>query len=151
MTTTILSQTPTMLKTMEPSSLDDYAHGLTLIEWTERGRAIQCLEYAELCDLLRALPTNMLIAVLGERNVLCTMDAAAQSSDTAMEALGHLHGETTTLCRHCGMPESYHTTVGYPQSRLCKFDDNHLRLTLFEPMIGEDDTAREQAAAQKEA
>ena len=75
--TTILSQTSTRLHTVEPLFPDDYARGLILIEWTERGRARTCLDGNELRAVLCELPTDLLIAALGNRGVLCAMVASA--------------------------------------------------------------------------
>ena len=75
--TTILSQTSTRLNTVEPLFPDDYARGLILIEWTERGRARTCLDGNELRAVLCELPTDLLIAALGKRGVLCAMVASA--------------------------------------------------------------------------
>ena len=95
MTTTILSQTTTQLKTVEPLFPGDYIHGLILIHWTECGRSMLTLDDGELLGLLRVLPAALLVEVLGERGVLCTMGGEAPDVARELDALA-----AESLTRH---------------------------------------------------
>ena len=75
MTTTLLSHTSTQLVTVDPLFPGDYAQGLSLCRWTHNGRTMFSLDDSELCGVLRVLPTDMFVAVLGGRGVLCTVGA----------------------------------------------------------------------------
>ena len=75
MTTIMLSHLSTQLKTMDPAFPDDYTQGVILCHWSERGRTRITLDGSELRAVLYALPTDMLVEVLGARSVLCTVGA----------------------------------------------------------------------------
>ena len=112
MTTTILSQTSTQLKTMEFLFPGDKAHGLVFYDWTERGRTRFSLDCGELCAVLRALPTDLLAAVLVERGVLCTMGGEAPDVARELDALVAERQEMRKgCCSHCGQPETSHDPV----------------------------------------
>ena len=87
MTTTILSQTTFQLKAMEPLPPGDYTQGFVLSTWTECGRTRIALDRDELLGVLRVLPTAMLVEVLGERGVLCTMGGEAPDVARELDAL----------------------------------------------------------------
>ena len=84
MTTTMLSHVSTQLKTLDPAFPDDYTQGVILCHWSERGRTRITLDGNELYAVLSALPTDMLVAALEKRGMLCTMRAEARSSDKSV-------------------------------------------------------------------
>ena len=97
MTSTILSHRPTLLKTMAPLDAGGYAEGLRLTcLLTHVGPGSIELDGAELRAVLRALPTALLLEVLGERGL----------------TLGERDVPPTGACLNCGQEASAHDAPG---------------------------------------
>ena len=155
--TTILSQTAFQLKTAEALFPGDYGQGALLLQWTERGRISLALDPTELRAFLRVLHTDLLVAILGERGVLCTMGGEAPDVAEGLDALASEHDiEVEGTQFHFSQPPpvfhdgSLFSLHAAEQTTAIHGNVRHEKCA-FLCQCPACRTAQEQAAAQKEA